>query len=148
MDVVGDARETLPQLDRSREFSPLLIDSADRSGIRLGDDRHRRSMGTHPAAGNVGGCGSGRSHSPCTKVWSSHVVRATSCRLPRKNRAAAQAQGTTNCATGPWPELFVTERLRRLLSTAVHNQYRCGAFCTGRRDRVAALATDCGVARA
>ena len=74
--------------------------------------------------------------------------------IAKKNRAAAQAQGTTNCATGsathsqdiivntqivgtgtvsldvlaPWPELFVPERLRRLLSTAVHNQYRCGAY--------------------
>ncbi len=85
--------------------------------------------------------------------------RHTSCvrpimQLPRKNRAAAQTQGITNCATArrrivkivntqivgtgtvsldvsaPWPELFVPERLRRLLSTAVHNQYRCGAYCS------------------
>jgi hypothetical protein len=29
----------------------------------------------------------------------------------------------------PWPELFVPERPRRLLSIAVHKQYRCGAYC-------------------
>ena len=43
--VVGDAKEALAQLDRGREFAPLLIDGADRSGIRLGDDEHRWSMG-------------------------------------------------------------------------------------------------------
>ena len=39
--------------DRSREFAPLLIDGADRSGIILGDDEHRWSMGTHPTAGGA-----------------------------------------------------------------------------------------------
>ena len=42
--VVGDAREALPELDRSREFAALLVDGADRSGIRLGDDKYRGSM--------------------------------------------------------------------------------------------------------
>ena len=35
-------------------------------------------------------------------------------------------------ATAPWPELFVPQRPRRLLITTMHNQYRCGAYCTGR----------------
>jgi hypothetical protein len=43
--VVGDAREALAQLDRGREFAPLLVDGADRSGIGLSDDEHRWSMG-------------------------------------------------------------------------------------------------------
>ena len=42
--VVGDAREPPAQLDRGREFAPLLVDSADRSLIRLSDDEHRWSM--------------------------------------------------------------------------------------------------------
>ena len=50
--VVGDAREQPPQLERSREFAPLLIDGADRSLVLLGDDEHRWSMGRHDAAGN------------------------------------------------------------------------------------------------
>ena len=29
------------QLDSGREFAPLLIDGADRSGLLLGDDEHR-----------------------------------------------------------------------------------------------------------
>ena len=49
--VVGDAREALPQLDRGREFAPLLVDGADRSGIRLGDDEHRWSMGRRALVG-------------------------------------------------------------------------------------------------
>ena len=43
--VVGDAGEPPAQLDRSRELAALLVDGADRSGIRLGDDEHRWSMG-------------------------------------------------------------------------------------------------------
>jgi hypothetical protein len=48
----SDAREPLAQLDRGREFAPLLIDGADRSLIRLGDDEHRWSMGRHSVTGN------------------------------------------------------------------------------------------------
>ena len=36
--------EAPPQLDRSRELATLLVDGADRSGIRPGDDEHPRSM--------------------------------------------------------------------------------------------------------
>jgi hypothetical protein len=61
--VVGDAGEPPAQLDRGRELATLLVDGADRSGIRLGDDEHRWSMGTHCVAGNVltGCCGDRRS---------------------------------------------------------------------------------------
>jgi hypothetical protein len=51
--VVGDAREPVAQLDRSRQLTALLVDGADRSGIRLGDDEHRRSMGTESLADNA-----------------------------------------------------------------------------------------------
>ena len=44
--VVGDAREAPPQLDRGREFAPLLVDGADGSLVLFGDDEHRWSMGT------------------------------------------------------------------------------------------------------
>ena len=36
-----------PQLDRGREFAPLFINGADRSLVLLGDNEHRRSMGTY-----------------------------------------------------------------------------------------------------
>jgi hypothetical protein len=42
--VVGDAQEPPPQFDRGRELATLLVDGADRSGIRLGDDEHAKSM--------------------------------------------------------------------------------------------------------
>jgi hypothetical protein len=42
--IVG-AGEPPAQLDGGREFAALLVDGADRSGIRLGDDEHRWSMG-------------------------------------------------------------------------------------------------------
>ena len=123
--------------------------------LRTSDDEHRWSMGRQPAAGNArGAVARGEATAPAPKCG-----RRTSCvrpvmQMPRKNRAAAQTQGITNCATArrrivkivntqivgtgtvsldvsaPWPELFVPERLRRLLSTAVHNQYRCGAYCS------------------
>jgi hypothetical protein len=51
--VVGDARKHPAQLDRSRELAALLIDGADRSLIRLGDDEHRWSMGTESLADNA-----------------------------------------------------------------------------------------------
>jgi hypothetical protein len=41
------------QLDRGRELAALLVDGADRSGIRLGDDEHRWSMGRRAADGNA-----------------------------------------------------------------------------------------------
>ena len=43
--VVGDAWEAPPQLNRSRELAALLVDGADGSLVRLGDDEHRWSMG-------------------------------------------------------------------------------------------------------
>ena len=49
--VVGDARKPLAQLDRGREFAPLLIDGADRCGLSLGDDEHRWSMGRRVLVG-------------------------------------------------------------------------------------------------
>jgi hypothetical protein len=39
------------QFDRSRQLAATLEGSADRSGIRLGDDEHRRSMGTRASGG-------------------------------------------------------------------------------------------------
>jgi hypothetical protein len=42
------SRHTAAQLDRGRELAPLLVDGADRSGIRLGDNEHRWSMGSRP----------------------------------------------------------------------------------------------------
>jgi hypothetical protein len=47
-----NAREALPQLDRSREFAALLVGGADGSFILLGDDEHRWSMGRHGVTGN------------------------------------------------------------------------------------------------
>ena len=110
-------------------------------------------MSTHPAAGNARGAVPGEKPQPCTKVWSSHAMHAT-CNAdakkepsrrsdagdyelrdgsPTHSQVNAQIVGTGKVsldATAPWPELFVPQRPRRLLSTAVHNQYRCGAYCT------------------
>ena len=56
------------------------------------------------------------------------------CRIVNANTSKRYAaQGAKSQSTAPWPELFVPEKLRRLLSTAVHSQYRCGAYCTGHR---------------
>ena len=44
--VVGDAREPVPQLDRSRQLAALLVDGPDRSSLCLGDHEHHWSMGT------------------------------------------------------------------------------------------------------
>ncbi len=76
--------------DRSREFAALLVDGADGSLILLGDDEHRWSMSTHPAAGNArGAVARGEAAAPCTKVWSSHVVRATSAKKEPSRRSDA-----------------------------------------------------------
>ena len=50
------AGEPPAQLDGGRELAALLVDSADRSGIRLGDDEHRWSMGRRVAGGNRPSC--------------------------------------------------------------------------------------------
>jgi len=50
--ALGDTREPPSQLDGSRELAALLVDGADRRGIRLSDDEHRWSMGTGDMAGN------------------------------------------------------------------------------------------------
>ena len=51
--VGGDAGEPPAQLNGGRELATLLVDGADRSGIRLGDDEHRCSMGRLGEAGNT-----------------------------------------------------------------------------------------------
>src|SRR4051794_33652940 len=43
--VVGDAGEPATQFDRSRKFTILLIDSADRGGIGFGDNEHGSESG-------------------------------------------------------------------------------------------------------
>jgi hypothetical protein len=48
--VVGDAGEAPPQVDRSREFAPPLVDGADRSLV-LGDGEHRWSVGRRALVG-------------------------------------------------------------------------------------------------
>jgi len=40
------AREPASQLDRSQQLATLLVDGADRSGIRLSDEKQRRHVGT------------------------------------------------------------------------------------------------------
>jgi hypothetical protein len=38
--IVGDLGKSAAQFDRSRQLALLIEDSADRGGIRLGDDEH------------------------------------------------------------------------------------------------------------
>jgi hypothetical protein len=40
------------QLDRGRELATLLEDGEDRSGLRIGDDEHARSMGRRDVGSN------------------------------------------------------------------------------------------------
>ena len=42
--------------DRGGELAAQLVDGADRSGIRLGDDEHRWNMGRRVAGGNRRDC--------------------------------------------------------------------------------------------
>ena len=142
------------RLSTSSSLAPNLAkakaaqDGADRSGIRLGDDEHRWSMGRHPAAGNArGAVNSWRKPQP---LHQSVVVIRHACdqrsKLPSKkpsrhsgagdyelrDGSVYAAQGAKSQSTAPWPEMFVPERLRRLLITTMHNQDPCGAYCTGR----------------
>ena len=48
---VGDGGEQPAQLDRGRQLAALLESGADRCGLCLGDDEHRRSMGTRIMTG-------------------------------------------------------------------------------------------------
>ena len=48
---VGDGGEQPAQLDRGRQLAALLESGTDRCGLCLGDDEHRRSMGTRIMTG-------------------------------------------------------------------------------------------------
>jgi hypothetical protein len=63
---------------RTITFLTLLSDGADRDGIRVSDDEHCWSMGTHPAAGNArGAVARGETTAPAPKCG-----RHTSCVRP------------------------------------------------------------------